>query len=106
MTSNARQGDSLTDFAPDPVHGFAYCRELPPDVPPGMTLDDWRRATIAVAAITVRSAATCSLPDGGEAPSAATVVRSTPSRRRELERGLLQVELVGELMAQAGTLPS
>jgi hypothetical protein len=29
---------------PDPVAGFAYCRELPPDVPPGMTLDEWRHA--------------------------------------------------------------
>jgi hypothetical protein len=29
---------------PDPVAGFAYCREVPPDVPPGMTLDEWRHA--------------------------------------------------------------
>ena len=28
----------------DPAAGFAYCRELPPDVPPGMTLAEWRRA--------------------------------------------------------------
>jgi hypothetical protein len=34
--------DSAMD--PDPVAGFAYCRELPPDVPPGMTLDEWRHA--------------------------------------------------------------
>ncbi len=44
MATSPRQSDPPTDFAPDVVHGFAYCRELPPDVPPGMTLDEWRRA--------------------------------------------------------------
>ena len=44
MASIPRQGDPRIDFDPDPVHGFAYCRELPPDVPPGMTLDEWRHA--------------------------------------------------------------
>lgn len=38
------QSDPAIGFEPDPVHGFAYCRELPPDVPPGMRLDEWRHA--------------------------------------------------------------
>jgi hypothetical protein len=42
MASVSRQGDPPIDFVPDPVLGFAYCRELPPDVPPGMTLREWR----------------------------------------------------------------
>lgn len=44
MASTPCQSDPTIDFEPDPVHGFAYCRELPPDVPPGMTLDEWRLA--------------------------------------------------------------
>lgn len=44
MARALRQVDPASGFAPDPVDGFAYCRELPPDVPPGMTLDAWRRA--------------------------------------------------------------
>jgi len=31
-----------TDREIDPVSGFGYCVELPPDVPPGMTLRQWR----------------------------------------------------------------
>jgi hypothetical protein len=34
---------STTRLAADPVAGFGYCPELPPDVPPGMTLEQWRR---------------------------------------------------------------
>lgn len=34
--------DQDRQYRPDPVAGFAYCRELPPDVPPGMTLAQWR----------------------------------------------------------------
>lgn len=44
MASTPCQSDPTIGFEPDPVHGFAYCRELPPDVPPGMTLDQWRLA--------------------------------------------------------------
>lgn len=44
MATTPRQSDPTVGFEPDPVHGFAYCRELPPDVPPGMTLDHWRLA--------------------------------------------------------------
>ena len=44
MASTPRQSDPAIGFEPDPVHGFAYCRELPPDVPPGLTLDEWRLA--------------------------------------------------------------
>lgn len=39
-THDPRVEDRL--YQPDPVAGFAYCRELPPDVPPGMTLAQWR----------------------------------------------------------------
>jgi hypothetical protein len=44
MADIPRQSDPTNGFEPDLVHGFAYCPELPPDVPPGMTLNDWRHA--------------------------------------------------------------
>jgi hypothetical protein len=44
MAGTTTQGDPTIGFEPDLAHGFAYSRELPPDVPPGMTLDDWRHA--------------------------------------------------------------
>ena len=43
MAGTTRQSDPRIGFEPDPVLGFAYDRELPPDVPPGMTLAQWRR---------------------------------------------------------------
>lgn len=35
---------STRPTGPERTSPLSYCRELPPDVPPGMTLDEWRRA--------------------------------------------------------------
>jgi hypothetical protein len=77
MPSAPCQGDPTIDFEPDPVHGFAYSRELPPDVPPGMTLDEWRRADQRRVEITsaTRVARACTVAASARASTAARAGR-------------------------------